>query len=130
MSPQAAISNTVTKSRMVTGLVHRRRNDDAKPDGHGAHEDGESGIVLLNHLFPQVVRRQLVHDHESDGEHHDADEGEHQRIHDVGYEVRGHVHLTSLPRSGDSRCRWTGTIRDCRAPTWARSSPGSRKAAS
>ena len=78
MSPQAAISSTEMKSQDAHRLVNRGGNDDANADGHGADQNRQRHVVLLHDLLPEMVRRELVHDHERNDENEHADEREDQ----------------------------------------------------
>src|ERR1700719_2461355 len=82
MSPQAAISKTVMKSR-IPKLVDSRRNNDANSERHRPEQQRESGVVLLHDFLPQVVRSHFVDDEKRAGTDHDS----HRRVDDGIYDV-------------------------------------------
>ena len=51
---------TETKSAAFTGLVYRRRYDDAERDGHRSHEGRRCLIVLDTDLIPQLAGREQI----------------------------------------------------------------------
>src|SRR5215470_10905766 len=91
MSPHAAISRTVMKSR-IPKLVNRRGDDDANSKRHRAEQNRQRGVVFLHDLFPQVVWGYFVDDDERPGKDHDAD----SRVDDgVGHIGRLEDHLVA-----------------------------------
>src|SRR5580704_19630863 len=82
MSPQAAISKTVMKSR-IPKLVDCRGNDDADSERHRSEQQRQSGVVLLYDFLPQVVRGHFVEDQERARKDHDSD----RRVDDGIYDV-------------------------------------------
>src|SRR6185437_3626772 len=89
-------------------------NDDADADRQRAYQNRQGGVVLLNHFFPKVVRRELVEQNEGNCEYSDAEEREKDRIDHIGSEI----HFIFLRCSGDSCCTPIDKSPDCRAPIW------------
>ena len=56
-------------------LVDRRRVDHAEAQPDEADDDGERGVLVFDQLFPEVIRRQLVHRDGGETEVDDADDG-------------------------------------------------------
>src|SRR5579864_673653 len=83
MSPQAAISKTVMKSR-IPKLVDGSRNDDADSERHRSEQQRKRGVVLLHDFFPQVVRGDFVDDEKRAGKDDDSDCRVDDGIYDVG----------------------------------------------
>src|ERR1700687_2909670 len=83
MSPQAAISRTVMKSRIPKALVDSGRDDDTNADGHRPEQDRERGGVLLDNFLPQVIGSYLVDDEKCSGKNSNADRCVNDCIHNV-----------------------------------------------
>src|SRR5205807_7332564 len=83
MSPQAAISKTVMKSK-IPKLVDGSRNDDADSERHRPEQQRQSSVVLLYDFLPQVVWRHLVDDEERAGKDDNSDRGIDDGIYHVG----------------------------------------------
>src|SRR5260370_7433644 len=83
MSPQAAISRTVMKSRIPKALVDSGRDDDTNADGHRPEQDRERGVVLLDNFLPQVIGSYLVDDEKCSGQNSNADRCINDCIHNV-----------------------------------------------
>src|SRR6266581_4311273 len=99
-------------------LMNRSGDDDADADGHRAHKDGESHVVLLDYLFPEMVRSQLVHNDERHDENENPDKGKDQCGDDIA--KRNEIHLICLRCNGDSRYKPSDRSLDYRGPTWER----------
>ncbi len=76
-------------------LVHRGCYDDAHADRERADENRERDIFVFNDLFPQMVRRHLVDDHEGSDEDQDA---EHRVKECISKSAEVHVHLPPMYR--------------------------------
>src|SRR3954466_12536222 len=82
-SPQAATTNTEASSATSSGRgaaafalsMYCCRHDHRHADRHRPHGDRQREVLLLDDLFPQLVRRELVDEDEASPEHDDADQG-------------------------------------------------------
>src|SRR6266568_3996624 len=99
-------------------LMNRGGNDDADADGHRAHKDRESHVVLLDDLFPEMVRSQFIHHDERHDENENSDKGKDQCGDDIA--KRNEIHLICLRCNGDSRYKPSGRSPDYRGPIWER----------
>src|SRR5205823_843239 len=101
MSPQAAMSNIEMKSSVAIqcgsfpsqpSLVDGRCDDDADAERGCAHKDCQRHVLLLVDLFPKVIGREPVNDHEEDHEDSNANGGKGERAQHVVQEIRVWIH--------------------------------------
>src|SRR6059058_3448377 len=82
-------SCTSVQAPWCESTVDRRGNDQAKPDGHSANNDGQRDVFFLHQFIPEIVGREPVDDEEAETEHNQAedriDEGVSRRIQFIGY---------------------------------------------
>src|SRR5712691_1337462 len=95
-----------------------RADDDGDADGHRADKDRESHVVLLDDLFSEMVRSQLVHHDERHDENENPDKGKDQCGDDIA--KRNEIHLICLRCNGDSRYKPSDRNPDYRGQIWER----------
>src|ERR1700682_3193140 len=113
------MSKMEMKSRKPMALVNRGRNDDADSNRHCTNQNRKRRVVFLDYLFPQIVRRELIHQNECNYEDQNPKKREDYCTDHIAQ--RNEVHLIFLLCNGDSCCIPTGRNLGCRGPIWVRS---------
>src|SRR5271170_3256837 len=80
--PQLATTSAENSSGVRMLSTNRGADDQREANDHGAHQDGERGILLFIDFPPQMVGCDSIEHDETDGIDDDADRAEHDGIDD------------------------------------------------